>query len=86
MKKKPTKKVPAVVEQGKELNLDAIVELLDEASGSILAVACAMRMHRDYLKANEQKNVVVEQKTNEMLARVAKHRGINLDVMLASAA
>jgi len=86
MKTKPTKKVPAAVEQGRELNLDAIVEMLDEASGNIIAVACAMRMHRDYLKANEQKNAVVEQKINEMLARAAKQQGINLDVMLASAA
>jgi hypothetical protein len=86
MKTKPTKKVPAVVEQGKDINLDAIVEMLDEASGNIMAVACAMRMHRDYLKANEQKNAVVEQKINEMLARAAKQQGISLDVMLASAA
>ena len=86
MKTKPTKKVPAAVEQGKELNLDAIVEMLDEASGNIIAVACAMRMHRDYLKANEQKNIVVQQKVNEMLARVAKHQGITLNEMLASAA
>lgn len=86
MKKKPTTKVPAVVEQGKNLNLDNIVEMLDEAAGSIVAVACAMRMHRDYLKNTAQNNSVVEQKTNEMLARVAKQQGITLDELLASAA
>jgi predicted transcriptional regulator len=82
MKKNSTKKVPAVVEQGRELNLDAIVEILDEASVNIMAVAIAIR----HLKANEQKNAVVEQKINEMLARVAKHQGITLNEMLASAA
>ena len=83
MKTKPTKKVPAVVEQGKKLNLDAVAELLEDASASIFAAAYAIRM-----RSNEtaQKNAVVEQKAHEMLARVAKHQGITLNEMLASAA
>jgi hypothetical protein len=83
MKTKPTKKVPAVVEQGRKLNLNAIAELLEDAGAGIFAAAYAIRM-----RSNEtaQKNAVVEQKANEMLARVAKHQGITLNEMLASAA
>jgi hypothetical protein len=78
MKKKPTKKVPAVVEQGKELNLDVIVELLDEAAGSLLAVSHAIRIHRDHRNA-------VEQKAVEMIHRVAKHEGITPSKLIARA-
>lgn len=76
MKKKPTKKVPAVVEQGKELNLDGIIKLLDEAAGNILAVSHAVRIHRDHLNA-------VEQKAVEMIHRVAKHEGVTPSKLIA---
>ena len=59
--KNSTKKFPAVVEQGRELNLDGIIEMLDEAAGTIIAVSHAVRIVRD-------QKVAVDQKTNQMLA------------------
>lgn len=74
--KKTAKKVPAVVSQGKTLNLKYINECINDAIGTLMALQAIL---------NEQANAVAEQKVNELIGRAAAHEGITPAQLLARA-
>jgi hypothetical protein len=68
MKKKNTKKVPAVVEREVTFSINAVNKLIEDAISSLMAAQ---------LTLNAKATAIVEQKAVEMIERVAAHEGVS---------